>query len=78
MTLAEAIEKGRTEHQVRDHKSKTPIQDSIRRSETLRKANVKIVDLDDLIKLEKRDVKVYTYHINPKKTLRQKFIWLFK
>lgn len=78
MTLAEAIERGRTEHQVRDRSSKTPIQDSIRRSETLRKANVKIVDLDDLIKLEKRDVKVYTYHINPKKTLRQKFIWLFK
>ena len=78
MTLAQAMERGRAEYQVRDHKSKTPIQDEIRRAKTLKDNDIYFVDLNDLAKLEKRDVKVYTYYMNPKKTLRDKFIWLFK
>lgn len=73
MTLAEAIERPRVEYQVRIWKS-NPIQDRIRRSQTLKSERVAIVDLDDLSRIEHNRIRMP----KPKPTLWKRFISLFK
>lgn len=80
MTLADAIERPRVESQVRKPKT-NPIQDNIRRTETLRNERIAVLDFDQLAKLEKRPVKVYANRIimpKPKQTIWKRFISLFK
>ena len=74
MTLYDAIYKPRAEFQVRDT-NKTPIQDAIRRKQINKEENIQILDLDNLMKVEKR---TWTPP-KPKKTLLQKIIsWIKK
>lgn len=74
MSLYDAIYSPRVEYQVRDQSPKTPIQDSIRRTQTLKEANIKILDLYEL---EHKKNKV---NMKPKKrrTLLDRFISFFK
>ena len=73
MSLYDAIYMPRVEYQVRDT-NKTPIQDSIRRRQINKEENIQILDLDNLMKVEKR---TWTPP-KPKKTLWKRFISLFK
>ena len=80
MDLKQAIETPRAEYQVRKPKT-TPIQDNIRRTETLRNERIAVLDFDQLAKLEKRPVKIYANRIimpKPKQTIWKRFISLFK
>ena len=75
MNLHDAIYKPRVEYNVRDGKSKTPIQDAIRRKQINKEENIQILDLDNLMKVEKR---TWTPP-KPKKTFIQKVIsWIKK
>lgn len=85
MNLHDAIETPRAEYNVRNRESKTPIQDSIRRVQKLKEANIQILDLDELVSLEavgkpKRKVEVYTKSMiqPPKKSIWKRFTSLFK
>ena len=89
MSLCEAIERPRVEYQVRDQSSKTPIQDNIRRSQTLKSERVNILDLDDLIKIESESPRITIEDIRkvkerrtmipkPKQSIWRRFIRLFK
>ena len=73
MNLHDAIYMPRAEFQVRDT-NKTTIQDRIRRKQINKSENIQILDLDNLMKVEKR---TWTPP-KPKKTLWQRFISLFK
>ena len=78
MNLHDAIEKPRAESQVRVRKT-TPIQDNIRRTQTLRNERIAVLDFDQLAKLEKREVRVYTKKVQPpKQNLLTRFISFFK
>ena len=57
-------------------KSKTPIQDNIRRIKTLRDQNIQILDLDSFKRIEHKAKK--SKPVIAEKTIRQKFISLFK
>lgn len=58
MELKDAIEYPRVDSQVRHRMyNRTPIQDNIRRTQTLKENNIQILDLDDLIKLEMKELK---------------------
>lgn len=75
MTLRDAIYSPCALYQRRYHKSKTPIQDNIRRRATLMEENVHIPSLDDLVAIENLKP------IQPKQaklTLRDRFISFFK
>ena len=75
MTLRDAIYTPCVLYQRRTHKSKTPIQDKIRRRATLMEENVHIPSLDDLVVIENLKP------IQPKQaklTLRDRFISFFK
>lgn len=82
MNLHDAIEKDRVEYNVRDWKSKTPIQDEIRRKQINKEENISILDLDELVKIEEERIPVKKwsrYMIpKPKPTLWKRFISLFK
>ena len=81
MNLHDAIETPRVESQVRDLSSKTPIEDNIRRMQTLKQENIQILDLDELVKLETkaRPRKTNTIRIpKPKQTIRHRFFNLFR
>lgn len=85
MNLHDAIETPRAEYNVRNRESKTPIQDSIRRAQKLKEANIQILDLDKLVSLEavgkpKRKVEVYAKSMiqPPKKSIWKRFTSLFK
>ena len=81
MILHDAIETPRVEYQVRDLRSKTPIQDNIRRMQTLKEENIQILDLDELVKIEKEIKPRKTNRIRipkPKQTIRHRFFNLFK
>ena len=52
MTLRDAIYTPCALYQRRTRKSKTPIQDNIRRRATLMEENIQIADLDELWKIE--------------------------
>ena len=73
MNLHDAIYTPRVEYQVR-YTDKTPIQDSIRRRQINNEENIQILDLDNLMKVEKRTCTPQ----KPKKTLWKRFISLFK
>lgn len=53
MNLYDAIHNPRTESNVREMKSKTPIQDRIRRNQTLKDENIIAADFYHLKKVEK-------------------------
>lgn len=81
MNLHDAIETPRVESQVRDLRSKTPIEDDIRRMQTLKENNVQILDLDELVKLETKAKPRKTNTIRmpkPKQTLLHRFLKLFR
>ena len=74
MNLHDAIHTPRVEHQVRDT-NKTPIQDAVRRRQINKSENIQILDLDNLMQVEKRT----WAPPKPKKTLLQKIIsWIKK
>jgi hypothetical protein len=73
MNLHDAIYKPRVEYQVRAT-NKTPIQDAVRRKQTLKEENIMAADFYHLKKVEKR---TWTPP-KPKKTLWKRFISLFK
>jgi hypothetical protein len=74
MNLHDAIYTPRVERQVRDT-NKTPIQDKIRRKQINKEENIQILDLDHLMELEmKNQIKMP----KPKKSLRVRFLELFK
>ena len=74
MNLHDAIYMPRVEYQVR-YTDKTPIQDAVRRRQINKEENIQILDLDNLMKVEKR---TWTPP-KPKKTLIQKVIsWIKK
>lgn len=56
MSLYDAIYMPRVEYQVRDT-NKTPIQDKIRRKQINKEENIQILDLDELTKLEMKELK---------------------
>jgi hypothetical protein len=56
MNLHDAIYTPRVESQVR-YTDKTPIQDAIRRKQINRSENIQILDLDNLRKLEMKELK---------------------
>ena len=74
MNLHDAIYKPRVEYQVRDT-NKTPIQDAVRRRQTLKEENVMAADFYHLRKVEKMNTIKMP---KPKKTLIQKIIWWIK
>jgi len=76
MNLHDAIYMPRVEHQVKHRfEDKNPIQDAIRRKQINKQENIQILDLDNLMKVEKR---TWTPP-KPKKTLLQKIIsWIKK
>jgi hypothetical protein len=76
MNLYDAIHNPRTESNVREMKSKTPIQDRIRRNQTLKDENIIAADFYHLKKVEKMNqIKMP----RPKKTLLQRIIsWIKK
>ena len=88
MTLRDAIYTPCTLCQRRYRKSKTPIQDSIRRRATLREENIQILDFDEMKKIEamKHNIKFIPcdkhWHLlppeQPKPTFRDRFISFFK
>jgi len=81
MNLHDAIYKPRVEYNVRDGKSKTPIQDAIRRKQINNEENIQILDFKCMEMIEKRNFqKKNRIQIpKPKKTLLQKIIsWIKK
>lgn len=74
MSLYDAVHMKRAEYNVRDMRPKTPIQDSIRRTQTLKEENIPILDLDELAKLEVNKIRMP----KPKPSLWKRFISLFK
>lgn len=85
MNLHDAIYTPRVEYNVRDHTPKAPIQDSIRRRATMKAENIQVIDLDELWKLQeekmqevKQQRKPRVKMPKPKRTLLEKFIWLFR
>ena len=80
MTLRDAIYTPCALYQRRTRKSKTPIQDKIRRTQTLQDENVHVISLDDMIVLEKQKEELANYFFpsKPKPTLRDRFISFFK
>ena len=81
MNLHDAIYTPRVERQVRDT-NKTPIQDRIRRRQINKEENIQILDLDNLTKLEMKELKTKwknkVVFYKPKQTLRDRFLSLFK
>ena len=84
MTLRDAIYTPCTVYQRRTRRSKTPIQDNIRRRATLREENVHIPSLDDMVAIEDKRYIRCDKHFNPiqpkqpQPTLRDRFISFFK
>lgn len=81
MNLHDAIYFPRVEYNVRSQTPKTPIQDNIRRMQTLKEENVQILDLDELTKIENIELPKKNknrYHFKPKQSLRNRFISFFK
>ena len=83
MELKDAIEYPRVDSQVRHRMyNRTPIQDNIRRTQTLKENNIQILDLDDLIKLEMKELKTKwknkVVFCKPKKSLWNRFLDLFR
>ena len=81
MELKDAIEYPRVESQVRHRMyNRTPIQDNVRRMQTLKENNVQILDLDELDKiLFPKQKPMAKYNMKPKKkSIRARFISLFK
>ena len=75
MNLHDAIYMPRVEYNVRDQSPKTPIQDTVRRRQTLKDENVMAADFYSLRKVEKMNTIKMP---KPKKTLIQKIIWWIK
>ena len=83
MNLHDAIYTPRVEYQVKHRfKDRTPIQDAIRRSQINKEENIQILDLDNLTKLEMKELKTKwknkVVFCKPKKNIIQRFISLFK
>ncbi len=81
MNLHDAIESPRVDGRGRKIVSKTPIEDNIRRMQTLREENIQILDLDELVRIETkaRPRKTNTIRIpKPKQTLLHRFFNLFR
>lgn len=81
MNLHDAIYTPRVENQARDRRfSKTPIEDSIRRSQTLKDQNIQVADLCLSQKMKLKPSKRVSFYKpevripKPKKTIRQNFI----
>lgn len=75
LNLHDAIYYPRAERQVRDHKLKTTIQDTVRRKTISRIENIQTLDFNHLRKAEmKSRIKMP----KPKKSLRVRFLELFK
>ena len=64
----------RAEYNVRDMRPKTPIQDNIRRVQTLKEENIPYLDLEELERLGIAEIRMP----KPKKSLWRRFISLFK
>ena len=83
MNLHDAIYTPRVEYQVK-HRfyDKSPIQDAIRRKQINKEENIQILDLDNLTKLEMKELKTKwknkVVFYKPKQTLRDRFLSLFK
>jgi hypothetical protein len=82
MNLHDAIYKPRVEYNVRDSKSKTPIQDAIRRKQINKEENIQILDFKYTEMAERKNFQKKMARIQmpkPKKTLFQKIIsWIKK
>lgn len=82
MNLHDAIYKPRVEYNVRDGKSKTPIQDAIRRKQINKEENIQILDFKYTEMAERKNFQKKMARIQmpkPKKTLLQKIIsWIKK
>ena len=83
MELRDAIEYPRVESQVRHRMyNRTPIQDNVRRTQVLKENNIKVLDLDHLMKLEMKELKTKwknkVVFCKPKKNLWNRFLDLFR
>ena len=79
MNLKEAIYTPCDLSQKRRNQSKTPISDNIRRRDILRHENIQILDLDEMIAIQRAKQELQQQHpIKPKPTLRNRFISFFK
>ena len=86
MNLHDAIYTPRVEHQVRDRKIPTTIEDSVRRRQINKEENIQILELNELMKVEQKYAKKPTKQtktektetIRPKQSLLDRFISLFR
>ena len=82
MNLYDAIHNPRTESNVREMKSKTPIQDYQRRIAKLKEENIQFLAFEEMKKVEqkyeKKETPRYNMKPNKLKNLRFRFISIFK
>lgn len=79
MTLRDAIYSPCAVYQRRHQKSKHPISDNIRRRATLREENIQIIDLDEMIAIQRAKQELLQEHpTQPKPRFRDRFISFFK
>ena len=83
MELKDAIEYPRVDSQVRHRMyNRTPIQDNIRRMQTLKANNIQILGLDHLMQVEMKELKTKwknkVVFCKPKKSLWNRFLDLFR